>query len=220
MTFCDHINSKFSQAVRSKMFALRSFRFWKETKQNPYSFTYRKKYTPEELLEGVTQWGSLPIWTQGQCWSGCSGTNEVTPCHPGDEGEPAWSCSLLRCPPRRLPLGAYLRAFSGMYNAPFRIPRGIAPSIWHHRWCLQETLETAWAGGMGWHGRESMAPAKEAGKVPRHAGSGHAASLPGWGLLGATGAGWETPWKVLQHHTRLDQSNPTFNLHISLVGDI
>jgi len=26
-----------------------------ETKQNLYSFTYRKKYDPEELLEGVTR---------------------------------------------------------------------------------------------------------------------------------------------------------------------
>lgn len=66
-------------------------------------------------------------------------------------------------------------------------PSGTAPSVWHHCWCLQEVLETAWAGGAGRHGREGMDLTKEAGKVPWHVGSGHATSPLGWGSLEAMG---------------------------------
>lgn len=131
ITFCDHRNSKLSQAIRSKMFSLRYFAFENRNKENPSFFHLLQEICSWAATEGCkteqvpcsSQHSNPETRLKSLLWGGSTSS--------WDEGETIWSCNLPRCPLGRLPVGTHLWASSGINHGAFQSSQGMAPSAFH-----------------------------------------------------------------------------------------
>lgn len=159
----------------------------RETKQNPFSFTYREKYSPEELLEGATQSRIPSHLNQGQCWSGCSGSNEVTPHHPGmkraslelQPAEMSTKKAALGCVPPSL-----------LVDVPCTFPRRLHPSFGSIAGACRKRLRQCGQASQASTGEKVWPPQKRLERCPSRPGLGmpppcQAGSC--WGLWGLAG---------------------------------